>query len=131
MPTHHAIWIDVMGAPQTIITADFDHDAQRVTVDGDTLGRMVEAIDAAGLFDEATTTEICRALWALRPNEAGHFDVTAASGDWPLWLELVVDCGCGHPSHPDRPCTGTGAELDPMYGIDPAERCVCTKSEED
>lgn len=39
------------------------------------------------------------------------------------------ECGCGHPIHPGRACDGTGATLDPMYGIDPDEPCACTVSE--
>ena len=35
-------------------------------------------------------------------------------------------CGCGHVPHAALLCPGTGADLDPEYGIDPAEACVCT-----
>jgi hypothetical protein len=38
------------------------------------------------------------------------------------------DCGCGHSptEHPNGgPCAGTGATLDPIYGIPTDEACAC------
>jgi hypothetical protein len=129
MPTHRATWIGVMGAPTTTIVADYDLSGAdpHVTIDGDTLGRMVETLDAAGIFDEPTTDMLCRAMWALRPDEAGRFDIVNLHGSGlSHWLDVIEDCGCGHPSHPGRPCNGTGAELDPIYAVPSGEACVCT-----
>jgi hypothetical protein len=38
------------------------------------------------------------------------------------------DCGCGHSptEHPNGgPCAGTGATLDPIYGIPTDQACAC------
>jgi len=40
-----------------------------------------------------------------------------------------TECGCGHTfaeHDPTGQCTGTGATLDPIYGIPPDEECACS-----
>ncbi len=125
MTMHRATWIDVMGSPYVEIAADFNADTQRVTVDAGTLHRMADAIEAAGILPDADADATTAAIRATADID-GRYDVTEAGGDWNLWQWLIAECSCGHPSHPERPCAGTGADLDPIYGIDPTEPCACT-----
>jgi hypothetical protein len=124
MTTHRATWTSGLGVPHTTITIDLDHDAQRVTVDRPTLDRMAESVLTAGILADDDAADLATAIRA-RPG-LDRIDVTDVGGGWSQWLDSVDDCGCGHVSHPGRPCDGKGEDLDPMYGVPPGEPCVCT-----
>jgi hypothetical protein len=127
MATTKAAWIDVMGAPQVFVDVHYDYPARLVLANAATLRTMADGIRNAGILaDDDAAAFADRILAAPMGDDQGH-DVTELGGGWAQWLDNIIpECECGHEYH-EGPCTGTGADLDPMYQRPPDEACVCQR----
>lgn len=80
-------WINVMGAPTTTITADFDEDARTVTVDAETLEVMAQSVVDAGILSDEDAANTASAIRSA-PAVGDRFDVTENGGGYAAWETL-------------------------------------------